>query len=246
MAAVTDSESSRPQYLRRLIRLAFWSLAALLSMAAAAPENSRRLDLSLLSEQLSENGLPTLWQPLNFSVISARTSYEVVTDMRYGPVIHASSSGGAGGIGRPLSENPRQFPLLTWYWKIGQTLPGSSLYQENGDDFPVRLMLSFSSKESGEKDRILCYVWASDDPVNAYAVNPSHDHVMTIVAASGSEQSGSWLELSRNIVDDYIRVFSEEPGVITGVALMTDGDDTGSSVQAWYGPVLLGADPGSK
>ncbi len=246
MAAVTEPFSPHPKYTRHLLRPVFWLLVLLVLTAATLPESSRRIDLSLLSEQLSPNGLPAHWQPLNFPAISAMTSYEVVADELHGPVIHARSSSGAGGIARPLTENPRQFPVLNWHWKIGKTLSGSSLYQEKGDDFPVRLMLSFSSEDSGQKDKILCYVWAADDPVDSFAVNPSHDHVMTIVAASGSGKSGSWLELSRNVVDDYVRAFSEQPGMITGVALMTDSDDTDSRVQAWYGPVWLRTDPGSR
>jgi hypothetical protein len=82
-------------------------------------------------------------------------------------------------------------------------------------------------------------VWATDESVGSIAVNPMHSHIRTVVAASGSDQRGTWLEMSRNIVVDYLQAFSEEPGTITGVALMTDTDNTGSRALAWYGPVWL-------
>ena len=194
---------------------------------------------------VKNNKLPDHWQPLKFPSISTTTNYTIVNDTDYGPVILAESSSGAGGIFRSISVDSRTYPLLNWSWKIEATLPGSSLIHKSGDDFPARVMISFETKglwRKGLQDNILCYVWASEDPVDSVAVNPIHRHIMTIVAASGTTHRGVWLELSRNIVEDYRRAFSEEPGMITGVALMTDSDNTGSEARAWYGPVWLSAD----
>ena len=191
---------------------------------------------------VKNNKLPEYWQPFSFPTISSTTNYKIVNDPDYGPVVFAQSSSGAGGIYRSISVDPRKFPLLKWSWKIQETLPGSSLHHKSGDDFPVRVMISFQTERTGRKglrDNILCYVWASEDSVDSVAVNPIHRHIMTVVAASGNTYSGAWLELSRNIVDDYRQAFSAEPGRIIGVALMTDSDNTGSEVHAWYGPAWL-------
>ena len=186
--------------------------------------------------------LPDHWQPLKFPSISGTTSYKVVLDPSYGPVIRAQSSAGAGGIARSIAVDPRRYQILNWSWKIDNTLSGSSLLHPNGDDFPARLMISFkteSSARTAQRDNILCYVWATDESIGTIAVNPIHSHIRTVVAASGSDQRGTWLEMSRNIVDDYQQAFSKEPGAITGVALMTDTDNTESQALAWYGPVWL-------
>jgi hypothetical protein len=39
---------------------------------------------------------------------------------------------------------------------------------------------------------------------------------------------------TRNIVDDYRRLFGGDPPRIAGVAVMTDTDDTGERAVAWY------------
>jgi hypothetical protein len=38
---------------------------------------------------------------------------------------------------------------------------------------------------------------------------------------------------------DFIRAFGEEPGPLVAVALMTDTDNTGSTLRAWYGALRL-------
>lgn len=205
------------------------------------------IDLSRYRSGLSAGELPADWEPLSFPKIDSVTRYEVVEDPTYGPVIEAHSDGGAGAIVRSVLIDPRHYPLLNWSWKIDRTLPGSSLVDKKGDDFPVRLMVSFGNSaaggdalvKNGFQDKTLCYVWTAADPVDTFAENPHHDSVVTVVAAAGS--SGSWRSFSRDIVKDYRRAFSEEPGMITGVALMTDSDNTGSRITAWYGPISLSA-----
>ncbi len=248
MVSAIDYACPQSGKFRQLIGLTLVALVILSPpWPALAQNDGKRIDLSGLAAEVSTNGLPAHWQHLNFPSISSETRYDVVTDETYGPVIRARSSAGAGGIIREISEDPSRYPLLEWSWKIEQTVSGSSLTSKNGDDFPARLMVSFKSgspeqnrlRNRDRQNKTLCYVWAADDPVGAFSVNPHHDHVMTIVAASGSSKTGSWVEISRNVVEDFVKAFSEKPLLITGVALMTDSDNTGSEAQAWYGPVWL-------
>ncbi|MGH8593618.1 MAG: DUF3047 domain-containing protein, partial [Gammaproteobacteria bacterium] len=48
-----------------------------------------------------------------------------------------------------------------------------------------------------------------------------------------------WRSEQRNIFDDYRRAFGKDPPMITGVALMTDSDNTGESASAWYGDIVF-------
>jgi hypothetical protein len=209
-----------------------------------APDTTRgeeKLDLGNWSS-VEVGRLPENWRLMTFPSISSATRYEVVQDSVYGQVVRAESSNGAGGIGRSLLVDPHQYPILNWSWKIATTIAESSLSHKKGDDFPVRLMVSFKNRSASRpalQDNILCYVWAATEPIGSVAINPIHSHIKTFVVASGNERSGEWLELSRNLVDDYQQAFSEEPGTITGLVLMTDSDNTGTEARGWYGPIWL-------
>jgi hypothetical protein len=85
------------------------------------------------------------------------------------------------------------------------------------------------------------YVWATREPVGASAWNAYTDRVRMIVVHSGPEDVGRWVTESRNVLDDYRAAFNEEPPPIAGVAIMTDGDNTGERATAWYGDILFAA-----
>ncbi len=48
-----------------------------------------------------------------------------------------------------------------------------------------------------------------------------------------------WIDYERNIVADYRMAFGEVPPPIAGIALMSDADNTGESVVAYYGDITL-------
>ena len=60
-----------------------------------------------------------------------------------------------------------------------------------------------------------------------------------IVAESGEEQVGRWLDEERNVYEDYKKAFREEPLLVNGVAIMTDTDNTGERAIAYCGDIAF-------
>jgi hypothetical protein len=58
-----------------------------------------------------------------------------------------------------------------------------------------------------------------------------------IVVESGDAKAGTWVDERRNLLDDYRRAFGEDPPKVSGVAIMTDTDNTGETATAWYGDI---------
>lgn len=48
-----------------------------------------------------------------------------------------------------------------------------------------------------------------------------------------------WVSEERNIYEDYKKAFGQEPPMISGVAIMTDTDNTGESAVAYYGDIIF-------
>jgi hypothetical protein len=61
--------------------------------------------------------------------------------------------------------------------------------------------------------------------------------VQMVVVSSGPADIGAWQKLSRNVIEDYRRVFKEEPGRLLNYGVMSDTDNTGEFVEAWYGDI---------
>lgn len=56
---------------------------------------------------------------------------------------------------------------------------------------------------------------------------------------SGPAKLNTWVTEERNVYEDYKSAFGEEPPMISGVAIMTDTDNSGEAAEAYYGDIVL-------
>ena len=85
----------------------------------------------------------------------------------------------------------------------------------------------------------LMYIWSNRAPVGTVIENPHTHRIEMVVATSGAANVGQWVTVRRNVVDDFKRAFNELPGLLTDVGVLTDTDNTGATVDAWYGDIRL-------
>ena len=62
---------------------------------------------------------------------------------------------------------------------------------------------------------------------------------LSATLVSGSAKLDQWVNEKRNVYEDYKKAFKEEPPMISGVAIMTDTDNTGESATAFYGDIVF-------
>ena len=114
--------------------------------------------------------------------------------------------------------------------------PNQARFAERAQYGAMRLIYGEYPPHSG-----LNYVWDGKAPVGAVLPNAHTPRVAMIVVESGAAQVRTWRSYERNIVDDYRRAFGRDPPPISGIAIMTDSDNTGESATAWYGNISLNA-----
>jgi Protein of unknown function (DUF3047) len=86
----------------------------------------------------------------------------------------------------------------------------------------------------------LSYVWDVAQPVGSVVIHPRSDRLRKIVVESGPQGLRQWRSYRRSLAADYRRVFAEEPGPLLAVAVMTDGDNTGSTLTTRYRDIHFG------
>jgi hypothetical protein len=85
----------------------------------------------------------------------------------------------------------------------------------------------------------LMYVWDANAAPETVIISARSDRIRKIVVGSGKQGLGSWQRLRRDVRADFQKAFGEAPGTLTSMAMMTDGDNTGSRAEACYGSILL-------
>jgi hypothetical protein len=209
----------------------------------------------------SPGGLPSGWEPVVILRTKKPTKYQLVAE-RGRTILHAKAEGASSGLMHEVSIDPIQHPWLNWKWKIASLVHTADNFHGHTEDSPVRIVLGFDGdKESLPfADQILfetakllsghdfpyatlMYIWENKAPVGTIIPNGRSKRIQKVVAASGPDGVGQWHEFTRNIVKDYENAFGETPGKLIRVGVLTDTDNTGETVEAWYGDLRLLSPP---
>ncbi len=220
-------------------------------------ESPASLHVGAFSRAQAGGPYPDSWKPLTFHKIDEHTEYSLVEDEGT-VVVKAVSRGSSSGLTREVNIDPKQYPIVEWRWKIENVLQKGDVTTKQGDDYPARLYITFAYDESKidfldqaryEMAKLLhgkypptgaiTYIWESRSPVGTMVPNPYTDRVMMIVLESGADKAGQWVDESRNVYEDYRKAFGDDPPPISGVAVMTDTDNTQESAVAYYGDIVF-------
>jgi hypothetical protein len=157
---------------------------------------------------------------------------------------------------RKVHIEPAELGHLHFAWKTLALIAQADMAERDSEDAVVRVILSFQGDRAkfSAKNRMLSdlsqaltgeelpyatlmYVWCSTRQTGDVITNPRTDRIRKLVVEAGTANLGKWLDYERDIRADFIKAFGEEPGALTGIALMTDTDNTQSKATAWYGPI---------
>ena len=245
-------------------RLAFFSfltlalcLLSLTHSAAVTAESPDQLVVGNFSQATAGGLFPQGWKPLLFEKIKAHTEYDLVQDGQQ-VVVKAVSRQSSSGMTQEMTIDPKEYPVIEWRWKIENILQKGDVTQKSGDDYPARLYITFQydssqvgflEKAKFETFRLIYgqyppigainYIWESKSPIGTMVPNPFTDRVYMFVTQSGSAKLNQWVTEERNIYEDYKKAFGEDPPYISGIAIMTDTDNTKESAVAYFGDIVF-------
>ena len=220
-------------------------------------QSQKMIEVGKFSAATLGDTLPPDWKPLTFEKIERHTTYTLVKDNDK-VVIKAVAEASASGLTREIKINPKEYPIIQWRWKVTNILKKGDVHRKEGDDYPARIYitfeydpskLSFFEKVKYETIKLLYgqypplgainYIWESKAPIGTVVPNPYTDRVKMIVVESGEAKLNQWVNEERNVYEDYKKAFGEESPMISGIAIMTDTDNTGESATAYYGDILF-------
>lgn len=126
----------------------------------------------------------------------------------------------------------KQFPILTWWWKVVTLPTGGDVRQRTTDDQAAQVYLVFPRWPAPRVNSdAIGYIWDSRAPIGAKLTSPQSANVKVVVLQSGAERLGRWVREERNVYADYVELFGREPPRIGQVALMVDSDNTRSQAE---------------
>lgn len=229
----------------------------LVGFSFAIAQSAEIIEVGKFSNLYAGSDFPSTWEPLTFKKIKQHTRYTLVADNGV-VVVKAASNSSASGLTRKIEIDPKIYPVVTWRWKVTKIYEKGDVTKKKGDDYPARIYITFKydPDKAGFFEKIkyetaktlygeyppvavLNYIWASHAPEGTIVPNPYTDQTMMIAVESGAKKLNSWIEEVRNVYQDYKKAYGEEPPLISGVAIMTDSDNTKESAVSFFGDIIF-------
>lgn len=136
-------------------------------------------------------------------------------------------------VQKEVSIDVKRYPVLAWKWKVTRLPKGGDFRRSATDDQAAQLFLAFS------KTRAIVYIWDTGAPQGLMedAPAPPFMTIKAVVMRSGTADLGTWINETRNVYDDYRKLFGEEPPAVRGVRLQINSQHTETSAESYFADV---------
>lgn len=156
-----------------------------------------------------------------------------------GPAVHARcEDGAASGLFRRERIDLNSTPVIEWRWRVDRTGHNRNETRRSGDDYAARLYVVDEHSLLIWRTRAINYVWAANQPAGSDWPSAYESRSRVVALRSGTpEEAGGWRTERRNLKKDFRSFHGRDLDAVTAIAIMTDCDDTGEPVEAWYGGI---------
>lgn len=202
------------------------------------PDASGRLRVRIADREptrLPAEGVPVGWMLKEFVGHSA---IELVRDGRL--AVRLRSDRASFALHRDVVVELREFPYLSWAWKVTKLPTGGDVRDAARDDQAAQVYVIFPRWPSPRTaSDVVGYVWDSRAPAGTHLKSPRADNVRIVVVESGPARLNEWLVYERNVAVDYVALFGRQPPRVGKVAVMVDSNDTRGETEALFGDLVF-------
>jgi len=176
------------------------------------------------------------WQQLRFQ---GTTQYrmEVYRDRL---AISARGRMSSSGLMRRVEFDSERCPKLEWSWSVTVLQPSADIRIREREDVGASIFLLFGDPGfvfDPSPVPTLRYVWTNERIAVESVIDSPYmpDTVRSLVVQSGTHRGRQWTMQKRDIGRDFRTAFGyAPPGPVRAVAILTDNDQTGEDVEAYY------------
>ena len=220
----------------RAIRGALTGTLLLAAVVAAAASNVVVVE-DWSKVEVGSRGVPPGWQKQNWG--SPKYDFSVESESP-GRVLHLRSEDDSSTISKELTVDVKQYPILQWRWKVVALPKGGHARRKETDDEAAQLYVTFPRFPSAVRSRTIAYIWDSTAPAGDVFPSQKVGTVTFVVVRSGDADLARWLTETRNVFDDYKKIYGEEPAEAVGaVSISINSQNTHSRAESYFGEILF-------
>ena len=220
------------------MRRGWLPLLLLVAIASVVSAQGARIVVEDWSKvPVGHKGVPPGWRTQSWG--SPKYDFEIVSEGS-AHVLRLLSEGDSSTINKEIKIDCKDYPILQWNWKVTVLPQGADARKEATDDQAAQVYVTFPRFPAAMRSRVIGYVWDTTAPAGITIRSQKTGLVTYIVMRSGETDLGKWLTESRNVCEDYKKIYGEEPEEkMEALSIGIDSDDTRSRAEAFIGEILF-------
>ena len=151
-----------------------------------------------------------------------------------GNFIKAEAEGKGSGLGKEVLIDLLKTPFINITWKVEKDLFGIVENSKKGHDFAARLFVIKKTGSTALSNRAINYVFSSNNEVGKSWPSPYTKKSIDYVLSSTKNNLDTWVTVKANVKDDFMKLHGIEVSDISGVAIMTDTDNSKLKAISYY------------
>ena len=151
-----------------------------------------------------------------------------------GNFIKAEAEGKGSGLGKEVLIDLLKTPFINITWKVEKDLSGIEENSKKGHDYAARLFVIKKTGSTALSNRAINYVFSSNNEVGKSWPSPYTKKSIDYVLSSTKNNLDTWVTVKANVKDDFMKLHGIEVSDISGVAIMTDTDNSKLKAISYY------------
>ena len=159
-----------------------------------------------------------------------------------GNFIKAEAEGKGSGLGKEVQIDLSKTPFINITWKVEKNLLGIVENSKKGHDYAARVFVIKKTGSTALSNRAINYVFSSNNDVGKNWPSPYTKKSIDYVLSSTKENLNTWVTVKANVKKDFMILHGIDVSDISGVAIMTDTDNSKLRAISYYQDIYFSAE----
>ena len=159
-----------------------------------------------------------------------------------GNYIRAEAEGKGSGLGKEILIDLSKTPFINITWKVEKDLLGIIENSKKGHDYAARVFVIKKTGSTALSNRAINYVFSSNNEVGKNWPSPYTKKSIDFVLSSTKKNLDVWVTVKANVKDDFMKLHGIEVLDISGIAIMTDTDNSKLRAISYYQNIYFSAE----
>ena len=159
-----------------------------------------------------------------------------------GNFIKAEAEGKGSGLGKEVKIDLIKTPFINITWKVEKKLSGIVENSKKGHDYAARVFVIKKTGSTALSNRAINYVFSSNNNIDDNWPSPYTKKSIDYVLSTTKKNFNEWITVKANVKEDFMKLHDLEVNELSGVAIMTDTDNSKLKAISYYQNIYFSAE----